>query len=162
MTTITEFHFEELKCMQVVSTHGFGRAPEGIAIHNLRKWIEDHGLSGEVDKQRFFGFNNPDPSPGSPNYGYEQWMTLPEAYVVQAGDTIKTLAGGLYAVMGFINSTPESFGAVWQALASWRIDNGYQYDGSRQWLEECRTPQHMLNGAENNLSFDCYMPIKNK
>ncbi|NSW53876.1 MAG: GyrI-like domain-containing protein [Anaerolineae bacterium] len=162
MTMVTDLHFIELPDMRVISAHGYGEGPEGIAIQKLLQWIDARGLRAEISKQRFFGFNNPDPAVGSPNYGYEQWMTLPEEYSPQEGDDIKTLKGGLFAVMGFRNSTPESFGTVWPALSSWRIETGHVYDGSRQWLEECLTPLQMF-GLEPGLDdFDCYMPILKK
>ena len=158
MKIITEIQVVELEAMRVISFHGYGKSPEGIAWEKLREWVTTNGHEGMVESQRFFGFNNPNPSPGSENYGYEQWMTLPKDYEPQEDETVKFLAGGLYAIGGFRESTPESFGPAWQAINDWRVDSDYVYDESRQWLEELRTKESVL--ADMPLvDFDCFMPI---
>lgn len=155
---IKEIKLVTLEDMRVISFHGYGNGPEDIAWGNLRDWITKNGHEEMVETQRFFGFNNPNPSHGSENYGYEQWMTLPVEYEPKEGETIKTLKGGLYAVGGFRDSTPESFGGAWQTLNDWRVDSEYVYDESRQWMEELLTKESVLN--ENpTLDFDCFMPV---
>ena len=75
----------KLEPMRVASAYGFGTSPEEEAWGKLLAWARAKDLLNE--DVRFFGFNNPNPSPGSPNYGYEQWMTVgqdvePEGRVV--------------------------------------------------------------------------------
>jgi DNA gyrase inhibitor GyrI len=53
--------------MRVVSINGFGEGPEGIAFDKMKAWAQAHNLLEEP--HRLFGYNNPNPSPGSPNYG---------------------------------------------------------------------------------------------
>ncbi|NIW49114.1 MAG: MerR family transcriptional regulator, partial [Gammaproteobacteria bacterium] len=60
----------KLEPMTIASTYGFGEQPEIEAWEKLLSWAREIGLS--LKDHRFFGFNNPNPSPGSPNYGYEQ------------------------------------------------------------------------------------------
>lgn len=158
MTIIKNIKLVTLEEMRVISFHGYGTGPEEIAWQRLRDWIKHNGHEDMVMQQRFFGFNNPNPSPGSENYGYEQWMTLPAEYVPQEGETIKTLTGGLFAVGGFRGSTPESFGEAWQTLADWRMDSDLLYDESRPWLEELLTREGVLQDTPM-MDFDCFMPV---
>jgi len=59
----------KLPPMRVACVNGFGEEPEGMAFDKMKAWAETHNLlCGEY---RLFGYNNPDPSPGSPNYGYD-------------------------------------------------------------------------------------------
>ena len=66
-----EVHIVQLAPMRVASAHGFGASPETLAWDKLTTWAKERGLWQDAAPRRFFGFNNPDPSPGSPNYGYE-------------------------------------------------------------------------------------------
>lgn len=147
-----EVRIVELEPMRVASAYGFGEQPEYIAWEKILNWAKRQGIE-DFSTHRFFGFNNPNPSHGSPNYGYEQWITVgPEA----EGDDeieIKEFPGGLYAVMrseGLQNITEN-----WKKLAAWREDSKYQ-PAHHQWLEECFTPH-----AERleDYVFDLYAPI---
>lgn len=147
-----EVRIINLEPMRVASAYGFGGQPETIAWEKILNYAERQGIE-DLAEHRFFGFNNPSPSPGSPNYGYEQWITVgPEA----EGDEeieIKDFPGGLYAVTrceGLQNITE-----IWKQLAIWREDSQYQ-QAHHQWLEECFTPR-----AESleDFVFDLYAPI---
>jgi DNA gyrase inhibitor GyrI len=149
-----------LEPMRVASAHGFGASPEAQAWDKLLSWVKSNGLLEDLGAHRFFGFNNPNPSHGSPNYGYEQWMTL-DASVKAGGEVqIKEYPGGLYAVArckGVETITP-----TWQKLVAWQEDSRYHMVHS-QCLEECLTPQLFLaEGGEvpfDELLFDLYEPI---
>jgi AraC family transcriptional regulator len=79
-----EVRIVDMEPMRVASAHGFGEHPEDLAWQRMLAFAQAQGL--DTESVRFFGFNNPNPSPGSPNYGYEQWMTVgPE---VEAGGEI--------------------------------------------------------------------------
>lgn len=158
MTIVSDIKLVTLEETRVISFHGYGTGPEDIAWQKLRNWIVENDAKTMAAAQRFFGFNNPNPAPGSDQYGYEQWMTLPADYQPREGEVIKTLAGGLYAVGGFRASTPESFGPAWQRLMDWRIDSDYAYDESRPWLEELLTKESVF-AAFDAVDFDCYMPV---
>mgnify|MGYP000891446691 CR=1 FL=1 len=91
--------------MQVASFYGFGREPEFQAAAKMLAWAEPRMLYDEGAGHRVFGFNNPSPTAGSPNYGYEFWLELKDGEAAaaaaepSAGDMeLKSFGGGLYAV----------------------------------------------------------------
>ena len=80
MNTVTNTKLDvrivQLEPLRVASALGFGPSPEAIAWEKILGWARQNGLpdaasTGATGKPapRFFGFNNPSPSPGSPNYG---------------------------------------------------------------------------------------------
>lgn len=147
-----------LEPVYVAAAHGYGPGPEGIAWEKITAYIQQNRLLEDGQTHRFFGFNNPDPSPGSPNYGYEQWVTVsPDA---QPGDEVelKQFSGGLYAVT---RASLAEIGETWQKLVAWRERSAYHY-GGHQWLEEMLTydPDKTVDdmGIENVI-LDLYMPI---
>ncbi len=146
-----------LEPLHVAASLGFGAQPEHDSWGQLWAWIKDQGLIGTIKEHRFFGFNNPSPAPGSPNYGYEQWITVGPDAREMGKVTIKDFAGGLYAVM-HIRGVPNP--DIWRALVQWREENSYRA-ATHQWLEELLTPG-LLNEPdvpEDRLEFDLYLPI---
>jgi len=89
-----EIRIVDLAPMRVAYASGFGAEPEVAAWGTLLHWAEGKGLLADLTAVRFFGHNNPDPSIGSPNYGYDQWMTVGPEVVAEGGVKIKTFAGG--------------------------------------------------------------------
>ncbi len=143
-----EVRIVHLEPLHVAAALGFGPSPEAIAWDKLLTWMKSQGLS----QGRFFGFNNPSPTPGSPNYGYEQWVTVgPDAQ--PAGDiTIKDFPGGMYAVA---RCKLPQITATWNALSAWREDSPYKA-AHHQWLEECLSP---VRTPFDDLVMDIYQPI---
>ncbi len=142
----------QLPPLRVASAYGFGESPEAQAWQTLLDWARARGLAG-WSAHRFFGFNNPSPAPGSPNYGYEQWMTVDPDVVGSGQVTIKDFSGGLYAVTrchGLQNITQ-----TWAELAAWAEAGPYRR-GHHQWLEECFTPEA---AQVEDYIFDLYLPI---
>ncbi len=119
--------------MRVIVATGFGGSPELIAQEKLLTWAKSRGLLDSAPPPRFFGFNNPDPHPGSPNYGYEFWMTAPVSVQPEGDLGIKIFAGGLYAVADCKNvwKIPET----WQAFMHWQEGSRFTM-ANHQWLEE--------------------------
>lgn len=141
-----------LEPMRVASVHGFGKEPERIAWDKIMAFVEENGLRN-VAGARFFGFNNPNPSPGSPNYGYEQWVTIGSAVGATPDVAIKNFSGGLYAVMrcqGVAN-----IGRTWQQLVGW-VENSRYRHGSHPCLEEVLTPPPT---PEEAFLLDLFTPI---
>ncbi|UCF28075.1 MAG: GyrI-like domain-containing protein [Chloroflexota bacterium] len=141
----------KLEPMTIASTYGFGEQPEIEAWEKLLSWAREKGLN--LKDHRFFGFNNPNPSPGSPNYGYEQWITVKKDEKPAEGIEIKEFSGGLYAVTrceGLQHITE-----IWKQLAIWREESKY-LEAPHQWLEECFTPE--ATRIEDYV-FDLYAPI---
>jgi DNA gyrase inhibitor GyrI len=141
-----------LEPMRVASAHGFGTEPEGIAWDKILAFVAEKGLK-EVQGTRYFGFNNPNPAPGSPNYGYEQWVTVAPDVEATTDVEIKAFTGGLYAVLRC--KGVEQIGQAWQQLTGWAENSNYQRS-HHQWLEEVLTPPPT---PENEFVFDLYMPI---
>ena len=96
---------------------------------------------------------NPDPAPGSLNYGYEQWMTVGAEDAGDAGVTIKEFPGGLYAVSRCEGL--QTITETWHRLATWCEGSPYVM-GQHQWLEECFTPDAV---RVEDYVFDLYLPI---
>ena len=150
---MTKVHVEivRLEPMRVASALGFGENPELVAIETLLAWARPQGLL-EADYVTY-GFNNPDPSPGSPNYGYEIW--LPVGQEVEGGSSveIKDYPGGLYGVARC--ESLDQIGETWKALVRWREGSSYG-QGHQQWLEKFLSPP---DGPVDELRFDLYLPI---
>ena len=143
----------QLEPMLVAAASGYGESPEPIAWDKILKWERSEGLADNREGVRFFGFNNPDPSPGTPNYGYEQWITVPQGTVGDEEITIKNFSGGLYAVAGC--ESLAVIGQRWKQLVAWREDSIY-HRAYHQWLEELLSPPET---PFDQLVFDLYMPI---
>lgn len=145
----------ELPPLRVASALGFGPGPEELAWEKIFDFLKEKGLWGRMESFEYYGFNNPDPSPGSPNYGYEQWVVVPEDTEGTEDVTIKTFPGGKYAVTrckGIPTIHP-----TWQKLVAWREDSPYRY-GGHQWLEKTVNPSMQGIGFDE-IVMDLYMPI---
>ena len=129
-----EIKIVKLDPMRVASFHGFGSEPETMAWDKLSAWAKKKGL--EDGTFRIFGFNNPDPTPGSPNYGYEFWITIGENVESDGEAEIKQFPGGLYAVAHCeVKGDFEAIGRGWKAMITWLEDSPYKR-ASHQWMEE--------------------------
>ncbi|MEN6524610.1 MAG: GyrI-like domain-containing protein [Anaerolineaceae bacterium] len=128
--------------VHVISAWAFNPSPENDAWEQLKAFAEPLGLLQPRNKPIIFGFNNPCPSLGSPNYGYE-FCLVADPSVKATGDLkAKVLSGGLYARMEFDPSGTDfsvSIPAAWERLNAWVAASSYQ-QGSHQWLEE-HSPQ---------------------
>jgi effector-binding domain-containing protein len=145
-----EVRIVRLETMRVVSSYGYGNNPEEIAWSKLMEWAASQGIE-DFSAHRLFGFNNPNPSPGSPNYGYEQWMTVGADAEAEGDVEIKEVPGGLYAVTRCEGL--ENLGRIWKQLAVWVEESRYRRECSpRQWLEENLTPN-------TDFIFDLYVPV---
>jgi effector-binding domain-containing protein len=139
--------------MRVASAHGFGTSPEEEAWSKILAFAEAQGIAPQ--DARFFGFNNPNPSPGSPNYGYEQWMTVGPDVGAEGEITIKEIPARQYAVTrceGLSN-----IGEVWRQLVLWFEDSPYKKPS--HWcecLEELLTPS---GTSLEDYVFDLYLPV---
>lgn len=132
-----------LPSMRVASGWAFGSSPEEAAWQKLDAWARPAGLFDAPDA-RVFGHNNPNPSVGSPNYGYQFLLTV--APEVEPGEDIRIeeLRGGRYAVMPAVVAADPSVDipAAWQRLDKWIAEHSYRM-GQHQWLEEHDTDCHL-------------------
>jgi DNA gyrase inhibitor GyrI len=147
----------KLEPLRVASVHGFGPSPEEEAWQKLVAWAKPKGYLDDKEHHRIFGFNNPDPSPGSPNYGYEFWMVVGAEVQPEAGVEIKDFPGGLYAAAHCaVQGEPwRTIPAAWKKLVLWRENSQYQC-ASHQWLEEHLEEEGM---SEVGFNLDLYLPI---
>ena len=143
----------DMEPMRVACAHGFGSSPEMQATEKMLSFLESKGLAFE--DIRWFGFNNPSPSPGSPNYGYEQWMTVSPEVEGEGDVTIKEIPARRYAVARCEGL--DVIGERWQHLALWFEDSPYKKPPHwDQCLEELLTSPHV---PYEEYVFDLYLPI---
>jgi DNA gyrase inhibitor GyrI len=146
----------DLPPLRVASVHAYGPNPEEVAWQKLVAWARPRGLLDDNQTHPIFGFNNPDPSPGTPNYGYEFWIVVgPE---VEADGEVKVVQfpGGRYAVARCeTRGDMEQIGRSWKQLVAWQAKSAYR-PARHQWLEK-----HIgyTDEAETELVMDLYMPI---
>lgn len=160
--TLNQVRLVELPAMKIASFHGFGESPEDIALSAMYEWADRHNYF-QIKGVRCFGFNNPDPTPGSSNYGYEVWLSIPEG--MQTEDKqVQQFEGGLYAVVncsGKVEEAGSFIPSTWKKLAEWMENSPYQM-GKHQWLEE-QVPFEGISLPEMNasgkLNLDLYLPI---
>jgi effector-binding domain-containing protein len=143
----------EMEPMRVASALGYGASPELQAWEKILAFAESKGLDRET--ARFFGFNNPNPSPGSPNYGYEQWMTVGPDVEGEGEVTIKEIPARRYAVAHCEGLS--TIGFVWGQLVTWFEDSPYKKPPHwHQCLEELLTSPDV---PFEEYVFDLYLPI---
>jgi DNA gyrase inhibitor GyrI len=149
-----------LEPMRVASVLGYGSEPENAAWEKLVAWARPRGMMKDKTEHRIFGFNNPNPSPGSPNYGYEFWITVDPDVEVKPGEEveIKEIPGGDYAIYRCeVEGRPyETIPAAWKELVLWLEDSPYEGTGDLC-LEE-----HLSKGEsqEGDWDLDLYLPIQ--
>jgi len=150
---------------EVASYQYVGENPEDSAGEMILEFIRKTGLAGIKPDFRLYGFNNPSPSEGQKEYGYEFWATIPEDMEVEAPLKKKHFDGGLYAAhcikMGDFH---EWEGFIRQVLESeeyegdWREPRGM--DGLLE--EELNIYTNVVEGTRENIQLDLLFPIKKK
>ena len=124
----------KLPAMTVAAYRAESAVPEADCSKVFNKFVLENSLH-KRDGYRFFGFNDPSPSDGTPVYGYEMWVTIPEEFDVPEPLIKKKFDGGLYAS---ISTQMNEIGERWRLLYDWCEDNNeYDTDFSFRWLEEC-------------------------
>jgi DNA gyrase inhibitor GyrI len=152
---LTDVRIVDLEPMRVASALGYGRNPEDQAAGKIARFAQAIGLVPGSPGYRAFGFNNPHPSPGSPNYGYECWLVVGPGVEAASPIEIKRVSAGKYVVTRCVGL--QHIGQRWRALSVWVEDSPYRLppNGGRC-LEE------FLNPAEQERSkwvIDLYTEI---
>lgn len=145
---------EKLPRMWVASVLAFGEAPETDAWRRLREWAAPRGLLSDFDRHPIFGFNNPAPSPGGKEYGYELWIRVDGPEPGASAVTFKEFEGGLFAVTACRLHGDPDIVATWRRLWDWAQAGPYRWRRSQE-LEKVLNP----NAAEDELVLDLYLPI---
>lgn len=146
-----------LEPLRVASVHGFGPQPEDEAWEKLVAWAKPKGFLDHPEEHSIFGFNNPSPSPGSPNYGYEFWITVGPEVEPETGVEVQSFPGGLYAV-GQWDGQGDPYKTIpeaWKKLVAWRENSRFEAAG-HQWLEEHLRPER---ASEAEFMLNLYLPI---
>jgi AraC family transcriptional regulator len=148
-----EVRIGHLPSRRVASVHGFGSQPEPLAWEKLVAWAGPRGLLADPEGHRIYGFNNPNPTPASPNYGYEFWIDVDAGTPLGPdGDaTVKDVEGGLYAVARF-HGPGEEMPSVWHRLLMWGENSAYRL-ATHQWLEK------FVSWSGDLLELDLMLPI---
>ncbi|MHA3964750.1 MAG: effector binding domain-containing protein [Candidatus Thorarchaeota archaeon SMTZ1-45] len=153
----------QLDPMTVASVRAISKSPEEDAWKKMVAFAEPRGLLKDLKKNPIYGFNNPNPSPGKEEYGYEFWIRIDPDLELEKGVTKKEFDGGLYAVTR-CNLTQESTSAFlhehgvlesWARLNEWFKSSGYK-KGKHQWLERSINP----NKPDEDLLLDLHLPIE--
>jgi DNA gyrase inhibitor GyrI len=149
--------------MRVASLWAFGESPEDQVWEKLEAWAGPKGLLDHPEEHPIFGFNNPNPSAGSPNYGYELWIVVGPDVEPEGDVRILDFGGGLYAVARceVVEGDLENIGRTWKRLVAWREDSRYAC-ATHQWLEKSvLIPQWPGTSMSPGVDFvlDLYLPI---
>jgi effector-binding domain-containing protein len=152
--TLDEVRIVDLPPMRVASALGYGTEPENQAATMIVEFARKIGLEPGDPDYRTFGFNNPNPSPGSPNYGYEIWLVVGPDVEERPPIKIKDVPGSRYAVTRFTGLA--NIGRVWRELVAWFEDSPYTRPPN--W---CTCLEEVKNPAETDPDewiFDLYLP----
>jgi len=158
-----EVKIVNLEPMRVASVCATSTTPEHDAWEKMRSWAEPRGLLEDIDKHPVFGFNNPDPSSGREEYGYEFWIRVGPETQPTGEVEIKKFQGGLYAVTTCklkeeIESDffkKEGYLESWKNIVDWVKSSKYKI-GKHQCLEKAHEP----GASEEELILDLYCPIE--
>lgn len=147
-----EVRIVKLEPLRVACVNAYSESPEQDSWLKMEAWAKPKGLL-DVSGLRVFGYNNPNPSQGTPNYGYDFWITV--APEVDAEDEVNIIdfPGGLYAVTR-VKGT-DYIHETWKQLVVWMEESKYQL-GGHQWLEEHLTP---MDTPFEDFVLDLYAPI---
>ncbi|UCF10659.1 MAG: GyrI-like domain-containing protein [Candidatus Bipolaricaulota bacterium] len=153
--TLKDVRIVELPPMRVASALGFGTQPEEQAWKMILRFAADKGIDLDAEEVQTFGFNNPNPSPGNENYGYEIWLPVGSDTEAAPPVEIKEFAGGTYAVTGFTGLS--QIGRVWKELVAWFEGSPYtQPPNWHQCLEALLNP---LETDPEKYVFELYLPV---
>jgi effector-binding domain-containing protein len=148
-----EVRIVQMEPMRVAVAHGYGESPELIAADKMLAFLASKGL--KFEDVRWFGFNNPNPSPGSPNYGYDVWATVGPDVEGEGDVVIKEVPARRYAVTRFKDLS--NIGQVWKQLVLWFEDSAYK---KPSYWHECL--ENLLVHPDTPYEeyvFDLYLPI---
>jgi effector-binding domain-containing protein len=153
--TLKNVRIVDLPPMRVASSLGFGKQPEDQAWKQMLRFAASVGIDPKKKGFQTYGFNNPNPTPGSDNYGYEIWLPIGSDVEAEPPIQIKEVAGGKYAATRLTGLS--NIGRVWKELVAWFEDSPYNCPPNYcQCLEALQNP---LEANPEKYVFDLYLPI---
>lgn len=150
-----DVHVERLGPMRVASVRAISRSPEEDAWSILRAWAQPVGLFDDPVAHPVFGFNNPSPSPGADEYGYEFWIAVGPGTHSPGGIVLKDFEGGLYAVTTC--AVGPDMPQRWEALVRWVESSPHTWRRSTHELERLHNPL----APPQEMVVDLCLPIVN-
>ncbi len=150
-----DVRIERLPPMRVAWVRAVGRSPEQDAWRLLSSWAKPAGLLDDPEAHPVFGFNNPGPSAGEQEYGYEFWIAVDTEAQPPAGGGLKDFAGGVYAVTTCRLTGAPSVLEHWRALLRWVHASEHTWRRTTHELERIRNPL----AAEPEVVLDLYLPV---
>ena len=147
-----EVKIVELKPMRVTSFRVISESPEHDAASKLASWAQEKGYLKDLEKNPVFGFNNPNPTEGKKEYGYEFWMKVSTDFK-EEGVNLKDIPEGRYAV-----TTCESLSVIgekWMQLLEWVKKSEYEVR-----CADCLEKTHDFSASDEELALDLYLPIE--
>lgn len=148
-----------LEPMRVASVRAISETPERDGWAKMRAWAEPKGLLNNPEKHPVFGFNNPNPSPGRKEYGYEIWIRVDPDTEAEDDIEVKDFPGGLYAVTTCkvigdpLGTVPE----IWMKLWEWAQSGKYKRRETHE-LEKAQNPE----ASEEDVSLELHLPIEER
>jgi len=140
--------------MWVAAVLATGPAPEVEAFQRLRQWAAPKGLFAEPERHPVFGFNNPSPSPGKPEYGYELWLRVDAPDPSETAVVFKLFEGGLFAVTACALCGEPGIMETWRLLWEWAQTGPYRWRRAQE-LEKVLNPE----APEDRLMLELYLPV---
>jgi DNA gyrase inhibitor GyrI len=156
-TADLDVRIERLEPMRVATARAMSETPERDAWEKLRAWAEHKGLFDDMEKHPVYGFNNPNPTSKSKEYGYEFWMVIDADMEVGGEIEVVNFPGGLYAVATCkLHGDPKgNVIDVWKKLWEWVQSSAYEWRETHE-LEKLHNPL----GAEKDAVLDLYLPVE--
>ncbi len=147
----------QLEPMRAVTTVGFGQGPEEIAWNRMTAWAKQKGLWKDGKARRFFGMDTSSPSPASPNYGYQVWMTVEPEVAGEGEITVTQMPGGLYAVTRVVVHNPwEDIPSTWKRLMAWVEKSPYQLNHQQCYEETFWSDEPDYH----SFTLDLFLPVR--
>lgn len=159
----TNIRIVELEPMHVASVRVISTSPEYDAWQRMKAWAQPRKLLENLKEHPVFGFNNPNPSIGKKEYGYEFWIKIDptEDYGSNEDIEFKKFKGGRYAVAtSKLKEDIDSDGILktWKNLVKWVETSEYEMRTDIECLEKAQNP----DAGEDDLVLDLYLPLSEK
>jgi DNA gyrase inhibitor GyrI len=140
-----DVRIERLKPLHVAWVRAVGVSPEQEAWRQLSAWAAPAGLLEDPAAHPVFGFNNPAPTRGAQEYGYEFWIAVDPESRPPDGIGLKEFEGGLYAVTS-CRVGPE-MPQAWIALVQWVRASEHAWRRTTHELERIVNPLELSEGV---------------
>ncbi|MFW9844244.1 MAG: effector binding domain-containing protein [Candidatus Thorarchaeota archaeon] len=162
----SDIRIVELPPMRVAYVRAISKSPENDAWAKISEWAQSAGLLDDLENHPVFGFNNPNPSPGSKEYGYEFWIRIGPDIEPEGEIRVKEFKGGMFAVatcrlkeeMEAEQFNKEGFLNSWRRLQLWLAQSKEYKLAKNPGLERSRNP----TAPFDEIVLDLHMPIRRR